>query len=423
MNRCRGLAIALVAALLLPASAFAQKNEDNDYTEDAGKLIGVAMLQQDTAQRNQYYRDALVALQEGMQEEPDNARIWFIAGQAHAGLHHFEEADAAFDKVVELFPDLAADVDAEREAGWLEGFQAGVALMDADQNEQAIAVLQASHELYPHRPEGLLNIGSIYANQGQTDQAIEAFEQAIVAARGPHLEKLDSTGQAQWAHFAEMAEMNIAQMTGAAGVENFQQGNYDEAAAAFTKAAEINPYSRDYLFNIVQAHYAKAQDLEEQRDSTAEPGSAPQDQELIQIYQALGPEIEKVREFDPNNETLLYILARSERRLGELSGNEEAGQQKALAALRQLEALPVEVQELIITPGEQQVAIEGKVKNRTLEPGSPVTIQITLLGSTGEPIGETTATATAGAKDEIATFQATADITAQLAGWKYQVAN
>jgi tetratricopeptide (TPR) repeat protein len=253
MNRCRGLVTALVVgALLVPASAFAQTNKDTDATKEANKFIGLAMMRADTAERNQSYRDALAALEEAFTGDADNARVWYIAGQAYAGLRDYVKADEAFDKAVELHAEYAEELEGEREAAWLDGFQAGVELMDAQRFPEALALLEGSHALYPHRPEGLLNIGSIYANTGEIDKAVQAFEQAVVAARGPHREKLDTAGQAQWDRFAEMAELNIAQMTGAQGVEAFQAEDYEAAATAFEKAAEMNPYALDSLFNLVQ---------------------------------------------------------------------------------------------------------------------------------------------------------------------------
>jgi tetratricopeptide (TPR) repeat protein len=295
--------------------------------------------------------------------------------------------------------------------------------MDQQNFDSALVVLEASHALYPYRPEGLLNIGSIYANRGQTDEAVKAFQDAVTAARGSHLEKLDEEGKAQWSRFAEMAELNIAQMTGAKGVELFEAEDYAAAAAAFTQAAEVNPYSRDYLFNIVQANYAQAANLQEQRDSAAAPGAAPQDQQLIQLYEGLKTQSAKVREFDPNNENLLAILAQAERRHGELTGNAEAGQQAALAALTQLDALPVEVQNLIVTPGESDATIEGTIKNRKLAAGAPVTLRITLIGPDGSTIGETQAQVTAPEAEATVPFTATAPVTGQIAGWKYVVVN
>jgi tetratricopeptide (TPR) repeat protein len=424
MNRYRGLVTALVVgAVLVPASVNAQTNRDTRYTKEAEKFIGLAMMQGDAAAKQEQYRQALVALEEAFTSEADNAKVWYIAGQAYAGLNDFAKADEAFDKAVELHPEYEAELEGEREAAWLAGFETGVALMDAQNFDSALVVLQASHDLYPHRPEGLLNIGSIYANQGETDRAVEAFEQAVAAARGPHLEKLDEEGKAQWERFAQMAELNIAQMTGAKGVELFEAEDYVAAAAAFEQAAEVNPYSRDYLFNIVQANYALAANLQEQRDSAAAPGTAPQDQQLMQLYEGLRSQIAKVREFDPNNENLLAILAQAERRHGELSGNAEAGQQAALAVLQQLETMSVEVQNLIVTPGETEATIEGTIKNRKLAAGTPVTLQITLLDSQGQSIGEAQAQATAPEAEATVPFTTTVPVTGQIAGWKYVVQN
>jgi tetratricopeptide (TPR) repeat protein len=424
MNPCRGLATALVVgALLVPASGFAQTNRDTRSTKEAEKFIGLAMMSADPAAQQGRYREALAALQEAFTAEADNAKVWYIAGQAYAGLHDFAKADEAFDKAVALHPEAEADIEGEREAAWLTGFEAGVALMDAQNYDSALVVLEASHAVYPHRPEGLLNIGSIYANRGETDEAVRVFREAVTAARGPHLEKLDEEGKAQWERFAQMAELNIAQMTGAKGVELFEAEDYAAAAAAFEEAAEVNPYSRDYLFNIVQANYAQAANMQEQRDSAAAPGTAPEDQQLIQLYAGLRTQIAKVREFDPNNENLLAILAQSERRHGELTGNAEAGQQAALAVLQQLESMPVEVQNLIVTPGETDATIEGVIKNRTLAAGAPVTLNITLLGPDGASIGEATAQVTAPEAEATVPFTASAPVTGQIAGWKYTVAN
>lgn len=424
MNRYRGLVTALVVgAALVPASLDAQTNRDTRYTKEAEKFIGLAMMAGDPASKQGRYREALSALEEAFTREADNAKVWYIAGQAYAGLHDFAKADEAFDKAVELFPEYEAELEGEREAAWLEGFEAGVALMDAQNYDSALVVLRASHDMYPYRPEGLLNIGSIYANQGDTDKAIEAFQAAVEAARGTHLEKLDEEGKAQWERFAQMAELNIAQMTGAKGVELFQAEDYAGAAAAFTQAAEVNPYSRDYLFNIVQANYAQASELHEQRDSAAAPGTAPQDPQLTQLYDGLRSQIAKVREFDPNNENLLAILAQAERRHGELTGNAQAGQQAALAVLQELENMPVEVQNLVVTPGESDATIEGTVKNRKAAAGSTVTIRITLLDGAGQSIGETQAQVTVPEAEATVPFTATAPVTGQIAGWKYVVQN
>jgi hypothetical protein len=91
--------------------------------------------------------------------------------------------------------------------------------------------------------------------------------------------------------------------------------------------------------------------------------------------------------------------------------------------LENLRDMPVEVQDLIVTPGEAEATVQGKIMNRTLDTGAPVTVRITLLGSDGESIGEAEAKVTAPEKEATADFQVSAPVTAQVAGWKYQVVN
>jgi len=95
MNRLRWLLPALVFGALLPVNASAQKYKDSKYTKDADKFIGLAMMRPDRDSRLEMYRQALAALEEGFVKEPDNAKIWFVAGQAHAGagLERLQGAD------------------------------------------------------------------------------------------------------------------------------------------------------------------------------------------------------------------------------------------------------------------------------------------------------------------------------------------
>jgi tetratricopeptide (TPR) repeat protein len=423
MNRSHGLLFALLfGALVVPADVMGQNPKDDRYTREASKHLGVAMLRQDEAERNAAYQAALMELQEGMVREASNPKIWFLAGQAYAGLLDFAGADSAFDRAVEMYPEYEAEVEAEREVAWVAGFQQGVALMDQQQNQEALRVFQAAHDLYPHRPEALLNMGSLYANAGETDRAIQAFEEAIAAVNGPRFGDLDEEGQQQWKSYEQMSLMNIAQMVGHQGVEAFQADDYDLAAEKFEKATESNPHSRDFLFNIVQAHFGKATALEEQRDSAAAPGTAPQDAELIRLYEQLQPEIAKVQEYDPANESLLLILARAKRRHGTLTGNEDKGQQDALAVLTELQNMPATVADLLIQPGDGTAMVEGSLRNNAAEAGTPVRLQITLLGLDGTELGTQEVTVTAPERDASTEFQATVpNVTQQIAGWKYRI--
>ena len=126
-----------------------------------------------------------------------------------------------------------------------------------------------------------------------------------------------------------------------------------------------------------------------------------------------------VREFDPTNQNLLGIRARAVRREGELKGDTLAARQRTLEILTQLDAIPVEVTDLAIAAETEAATISGKVVNKKLDANAPVSLKITLLGYKGQVIGETSVTVNVGEKDAETPFQATAPITAQVAGWKY----
>lgn len=398
MNRLRWLMPALALAVVIPADATAQRYEfkDNKYIDDADKFIGLALVRQDREGRVEMFRQALAALEGAVEDDPENAKIWFVAGQAYAGAGDFLAADTCFDRVMEMYPDAAMEVEAEREQGWLQAFQMGVELMDVNDFDGALGVLEAGQQLYDKRPEALLNIGSIYANRGELLEAEKAFADAITAVGSDVYEKLDSTGQMQWDSYVEMSTLNIAQMRGTRGVNAFSEGNYDEAINAFSGAIEINPYSRDYYFNRLQAIYAKATDMEPEHE--AAPEDATISSELQALYAQLLDEIPRVKEFDPTSENLELIRARAVKREGELRGDTTAAREASLKILEDLELMPVEVQNLQIMPGADgvSVTVSGKIRNRTLEDGSNVGVDIVLLGSKGETVGEMSFSVTTG---------------------------
>lgn len=111
------LAFALVfATLVAAAAAQAQEPKDSKYTEDAEKFLGLAMIQQDPAQREQMYRDALEALQGGFEEDAENPKFWLTAGQVYAGLGDIEKASEAFNKATEMHPPYEEEIEGDRKS-------------------------------------------------------------------------------------------------------------------------------------------------------------------------------------------------------------------------------------------------------------------------------------------------------------------
>jgi Flp pilus assembly protein TadD len=420
MMRFGRLTLALALLMVVPSVASAQR--DTRYTREASKYLGLAMARQDEAGKQQMYEQAMVHLREGMQRDADNARVWLLAGTVLAGMGEMAEADQAFVRALQLHPAYADDIESEREQAWIDAFNTGIELMDQQRYDEAIRLLENAQLIYRQRPEALMNLGAMYANTGQTEQALRAFEQAADATRSPLFDQLDAEQQDAWTRMRDMAQLNIAQISAAAGVDAFQEDNFAQAEAHFQRAMEINPHSRDYLYNYAQALWAQASGMEDVVEAEG-PGAAEARQQLPALYTRIEEAADKLRVIDPNNETMYIIAARAKRMRGLLEGDEPAGQQAALRLLEQHDALPVLVEDVQVHVDGDAVAISGRMKNRKATAGAPVQIQFTLLGADGRTVGQETITVNAPAADADEVFRARVASEGELAGWRYTVQN
>lgn len=426
MKRYAALSLSLVLALLVPAVASAQK--DNKYTKEASKYIGLAMAKPDAESRVPLYQQALTHLEEGMAKEPDHAKTWLLAGQTYVGLNRFQAADSAFDRALELHPEYAEEITGEREQGWIQAFNIGAELMNQNKLPEAVAALELAQEIYAERPEGLMNLGALYTSQNELDKAEAAFHGARQALAGPLVEKLGEEQKAQWARFDEMARINLAQIEGQRGVEHFQAKAFAEAAEAFRKAGELNPYSRDFVFNRSQSVWAQTSAIEEKFDSLpaaqqadAKKAAAP---ELIELYTQLESVTTEVLELDPLNELLYVIMARAHRMLGEYSGDEAKlakAQEETMALLEKREALPLELSDIMISTEEGHAVVRGTVKNKKLTAGAIQEVTFQLFGIDGRVVGEGPVGVTLPEADQSSSFEGRFPVTGEIAGWKYVV--
>jgi tetratricopeptide (TPR) repeat protein len=421
MTRLGRVTLALILLMLLPMAAEAQR--DNRQTREATKFIGLAMTRQDPAQRIGYYQQAMAQLREAMQQDAGNAKVWLLAGQVLAALGEMQEADQAFTRAVEIHPEYAEEVTGEREAAWMEAFNEGINLMNAQDYAAAIAKMEGAQILYRQRPEALMNLGALYANRGDNARSAQAFREAMEAIDGPLAAQLDDDTRASWDRYRDIAKVNLAQLTAAEGVAAFEARNYDEAAQLFAAASEVNPHSRDYLYNQVQSLWALAGELEEVVEAGgADAASAKAT--LLQLYPQIEALAVRTREVDPNSELLYLIQARSVRMRGEFGStpaDREAGQQGALALRQRHDLLTVTLDDLQVMTDVDEVTVSGVLKNRKAAAGAPVEVEFTLLAVDGSVIGQQVVTVAAPAVEETAEFRGTIPTTGELAGWRYVV--
>jgi tetratricopeptide (TPR) repeat protein len=416
MFRFGRLNLALAFIVLLPTVAAAQ--QDTRYTREASKFIGLAMTRQDDAQRAEMYREAMTHLREGMERDAQNAKVWLLAGSVHAALGEMQEADRAFVRAVEMHPAYADEITAERESAWIEAFNRGLTLMDEQQYDEAIRVMESAQVIYNQRPEALMNLGALYANAGDHERSIRAFQQATEATRGPLFEQLDDETREMWTRYRDMAAVNIAQMVAARGVDEFNAENFAASEASFRQATEANPYARDYWFNYLQGVWAQVNAYEDVLEANG-AGVAEARERLPAMYSKALELVERARTFDPTNEVLFRVEAQAKRMQGVLAGTDNS--QVAYAALERMDALTTTVDNIIAYAEGDAVVIQGLLKNRKAAEGTPVRLHFTLLAIDGSEIGTHTIEVQAPAPETAVEFSDRAAVEGELAGWRYRV--
>jgi tetratricopeptide (TPR) repeat protein len=424
MTRYGRTTLALLgAALLVPAMGQAQ--QETPQTRDAGRSIGLAAISQTPERRRPHFEQAIAKVREGLQRTPDNAKLYLLLGQAQAGLGEYAAADSAFTRALQMHPPYAEEIEIERRSAWNELFNQGVEYMGAEQLDQAIEAFEMANRMHSGMPEAFLNLGSLYIHQNRFDDAIRVYEGVLSAVNGPMAAELDEELRAAWSAYGELARINTALVLGGQGVGHFQDENYRGAADAFKRAAEANPYGRDYRFNYAQALYAQSRRLTEERtDETPAERRAEIERELRTLLDELQAAVERVAAIDPLNDQLNLLMVEAHRGRASMVPEAERGewQQRTLAALQRQEALRLTVDNLQVTAQGGTAQITGELRNVSAEAGTPITLRVTLLSINGATIGTETITINAPEPEATTTFEASvATEGGELAGWKYEV--
>jgi tetratricopeptide (TPR) repeat protein len=118
-------------------------------------------------------------------------------------------------------------------------FSQGVLLLNAKKYDQAAQVFQQYLKWVPNDPQAKRGLAQAYRGQGKTEQA-QALEKEVVASGGA----------------AGGAGGGGSQDLMSAGINLFQDKKYAEAAAAFEKVVQAEPYNRDALSSLANTYLA-----------------------------------------------------------------------------------------------------------------------------------------------------------------------
>lgn len=165
-------------------------------------------------------------------------------------------------------------------------------------------------------------------------------------------------------------------------------GMNEEAASAFTKALDVQPYRPGSLAQLAFAMFS------------------------LQNYDSLRVVASKLVERYPLNKNNLALLANAYRELEQ--------PEKALEVLEKHEVMAVEIQDLSIAAGEGTYTLTGYIHNISMEPGAQLELQFDFHADDGEVVASETAGITLPETGAEAQFTVTTESAAAISGVTYR---
>jgi len=171
---------------------------------------------------------------------------------------HADEANAQFQKALEIYPDDAVG-----------HYNLGDVHLQKGQVNEAIAQFQKALEINPNYAKAHYNLGIAVSQKGMVDEAITQFQRALAInpnLTGAHANlgiALVQKGRVNEAiaQFQKALEINpnLAETHNSLGNTLLQKGEVDEAMDQFQKALEIDPNFAGVQYNIGNIFLQKGQ--------------------------------------------------------------------------------------------------------------------------------------------------------------------
>jgi tetratricopeptide (TPR) repeat protein len=261
-------------------------------------------------------RVLLEAMRQNGQEK--NPAAWYFLGRIYLQRGDVGGADSALTRAVQLAPDCAKDVDGYRKNAWVALVKAGSKFEEQKNTDSALTLYREAAQVYHGSPITDYQVAAIMNEKGQADSAAVYFGKAAAIAptagdttelkvrnrsafnQGAILlnaKKYDGAaaaferylgwvpndneakrglaasyrglGQTEKAQALEKGLVNAggggapgaggaasSQDLMSAGVNLYNDKKYAEAAAAFQKAVDAEPYNREALSNLSNTYLA-----------------------------------------------------------------------------------------------------------------------------------------------------------------------
>jgi tetratricopeptide (TPR) repeat protein len=384
-----------------------------------------------------------------------SAAAWYYLARVYLMQGDVGGVDSAFTKALQLQPQCELDINQYRQNSWAQLANAGLELQKNGDIDGAIALFRDANRLFSDLPHVASNLGVLFANSGRDDSAAVYFGKALVIAESkaatdtsliadrnsnalnlalmyqrldrhkeaiPVLQKylawdpgnMDarkalsqsfrgagmqaSADSMENAMIGEMSKQNLDSLDTqdilAIGVAAFNGQKYQEAATAFAKAVERNPYSRDAVYNLANAYLALKDHAK-----------------LVEVS-------DKLVGLEPMNEDVYRLLGQGHKGLGHDA--------EVLKAAERLVGLPFTLEMTAFQLGRNQAKLQGTATGRSptdaqgkaIKP-APVTIVIEFITTAGVVVDTKEVSLpvlNAGATHNVAVDAKGADI----AAWRYK---
>lgn len=357
----------------------------------------------------------------GIDAEPGNPIHYMLAGLAYVRLEQYIDADKNFIRAQEIYPAYEIDIEPEREAAWIQLFNAGIAAYADEDIERTIEAWEQAGMMFPLRADASLNLSTLYNGEGRWDDAISAYERLVMGlGRSPVTRNLTPVEIQNRADMRERAEESLTQLylfrerfseaepllrrhleadssdvqvrgdlaavlhglgqdgeaaeiyssllseTGLSardlfnvGIALYRTGDFMAAAEAFERLTRIQPDSRDAWFNYANALFA------------------------AEAWESLATVGDRLAEVDPLGENSGLIGARAHLELGD--------EDSAVQGLNRTEAAPIYLDGMQLRPTDSDVLLQGQAIGNAAEPGSSVRVRFMFYGGDGV-LGDETVT-------------------------------
>ncbi len=424
------------------------------YTAMSALRIQEAQSTEDEVLQLEAYRGALEAIYDGLARENDNPEAYLHLAIVQTGLSNYLAADSAFDRAEAMYPGYLTDEEGGTEAyrfnGWLQAYNGAVARMELQDSEGALELFVMANVMYGKRPEAYLNVGAQSAGLGDLEMSIEAWRSAIAVIESPDIDPGDEETRQAWdTEFWQMAHSNLGQILELdgrpeeaiavyetilerdpdnsqarsslalalaaagqggdaltifdeilgrddaapldyfnAGVSLYTADQLEQAVIGFEKALERSPMYRDALQNLTQSLSA------------------------LEAHEAQVPYSERLLELDPHNEYAYQMHIRALVQVGR--------QVDGVAALDVMRALPFITDNFQLQPRNSGTTVSGQVINKTLAPGTTITLRFTFYDNDGNPIGTEDVEVTISDPEVAHQFRVSFDADMQVLGYGYE---